>query len=88
MSLKTSPALEQHLRQIAPTEKRCRKCGKTKPQKDFAISTICADGLDTYCRSCRREMWMKRNGGLPHLLARFTTEELESEITRRKAEEA
>lgn len=86
MSQHTDPATERMLRSMAPAEKQCRKCGMTKPQEEFAVSMLCSDGLDSYCRSCRRKMWMRHNGGLPHLLSRFTTEELEKELSRRRSE--
>jgi len=86
MSQHTDPTTERRLRSSAPAEKRCRKCGETKPQEAFAVSLLCSDGLDSYCRSCRREMTMRRNGGLSHLLSRFTTEELEQEVARRRSE--
>lgn len=34
------------------TERRCPKCGETKPASEFFKSTHLTDGLQTYCKSC------------------------------------
>ncbi len=35
-------------------EKVCKKCGVSKPVSDFAIQKAEKDGLNRYCRPCRR----------------------------------
>ncbi len=34
--------------------KYCRRCSETKPFSEFNNSRSAHDGLDTYCRVCRR----------------------------------
>jgi hypothetical protein len=35
--------------------KRCPRCGETKPLDEFSPSERTKDGLDNYCRPCRKE---------------------------------
>ena len=37
---------------VAPTQKKCPKCGKTLPIKDFPHDYRRKDGLYIYCRIC------------------------------------
>ena len=37
---------------VTPTEKKCPKCGKTLPIKDFPHDFRRKDGLYIYCRTC------------------------------------
>ena len=65
-----------------PKEKKCLRCGRVKPAAAFNKCARSADGLYTYCRQCRREMYRKDTGRNP--LARFTDREIEAECLRRK----
>jgi hypothetical protein len=38
-----------------PTTKRCPRCGEAKPLDEFNPSERTTDGLDVYCRPCRKE---------------------------------
>jgi 5-methylcytosine-specific restriction endonuclease McrA len=38
-------------------QKRCAKCGQTKPTSDFGADRTRPDGLFPYCRSCKREVY-------------------------------
>jgi hypothetical protein len=41
---------------VAPVaEKRCRKCGITKPRQDFGTNRQLSDGVDSWCRACHAE---------------------------------
>jgi hypothetical protein len=41
---------------VAPViEKRCRKCGITKPRQDFGTNRQVSDGVDSWCRGCHAE---------------------------------
>ncbi len=39
------------------TEKRCPRCGMSKPAGDFSRSRRTFDGLQTYCKLCQREQY-------------------------------
>ena len=44
-----------------PPEKRCQRCGETKPADAFGRNRATGDGLDFYCRPCRRAYVNARN---------------------------
>lgn len=39
-----------------PAKKRCRKCGTTKPSRDFSTNKSSSDGLYAYCKACKAAM--------------------------------
>jgi 5-methylcytosine-specific restriction endonuclease McrA len=56
-----------------PAEKKCTKCGKTKPRNAFPIRSQAVDGLESNCKYCRRETrrkWATRNLAKLNLMAR------------------
>ena len=44
----------------ATVEKSCRRCGKAKPVSDFGRDSTCADGINTACKQCCRELQSRR----------------------------
>ena len=53
----------EHLRlpRIAPTEKRCSRCGEVKPAETFAKSSRARDGLTGHCYPCKTADSRERN---------------------------
>jgi hypothetical protein len=41
------------------TEKRCRRCGETKPASDFYREKRASDGLKTECKECHKRTTME-----------------------------
>lgn len=39
---------------VTVKEKRCPRCGKTKPAEEFPKNRARADGLGSYCKSCSK----------------------------------
>lgn len=68
-------------------KKECTKCHKFLPFSAFGQNISRNDGLQQVCRACRRAAYRQAHGGLERALAKFTTEELLSEIKRREQEE-
>lgn len=68
-------------------KKKCTECGKLLPLSAFGPNVARSDGLQNICRACRRAAYRQAHGGLERSLAKFTTEELLSEIKRREQEE-
>lgn len=66
--------------------KTCLRCGQQKPLTDFGRDVRNSDGHACYCIMCRRRMWRETHGGLRHVFARFTTEEIEEELNLRLSE--
>lgn len=62
--------------------KRCMRCGLLKPAGAFNKCISSPDGLYSYCRQCRRELYRLGTGRNP--LARFTDAEIFAEAERRK----
>ncbi len=49
---------------MIPAEKRCSRCGTVKAALAFGVDTAKRDGLQTYCRDCKREFqnrWYHKN---------------------------
>lgn len=65
--------------------KRCRLCHRLLPVTAFGRNICRTDGLQQECLACRRQQARNQHGGMPHLFARFTTDELQAEIDRRQA---
>lgn len=42
------------------TTKRCTKCGETKPRTEFYRSNQALDGLESWCKECRRQASRER----------------------------
>ena len=64
--------------------KTCTKCGRTLPLDCFHRDFRCADGRRTICKECRRSEYCVSRGDIVRMLSRFTTEELEEELARRR----
>jgi hypothetical protein len=43
-------------------EKQCAKCGEMKKAYDYSPLKSSKDGLHAYCKACRNEYQIKRNG--------------------------
>ena len=41
-------------------KKVCTRCGQAVPLDEFYRAPRYADGLDVYCKWCRKQMWMDR----------------------------
>lgn len=39
---------------------KCKKCGKIKPKKDFHRMKASKNGLNSYCKDCRAEVYRKK----------------------------
>lgn len=71
--------------------KVCRYCGKEKPTSEFHGSNRSADGLQTYCKECKKELARQRTvmrrvkdaSGLNPELADFQPRELIAELRAR-----
>jgi hypothetical protein len=46
--------------ELAPNEKRCSKCKEVKDRGEFEKNIRQSDGLQTYCRSCRESINLRR----------------------------
>ena len=66
-------------------EKRCSKCGETKPRSGFHKNRAQPDGLANYCKPCARaneKQWRDRGG---HLMGRYgLTPEMYREMFERQ----
>lgn len=75
----------------AEPTKVCRHCGKEKPISQFHGSNRSADGLQTYCKECKKELARQRTvmrrvkdaSGLNPELADFQPRELIAELRAR-----
>lgn len=73
------------------TTKKCPRCGTEKPTSEFYASATAADGLQTYCKACKKEMnkqnavarRIKAREGLNPALADFQPRELIAELRAR-----
>ncbi len=45
------------------TKKKCARCKQPRPVDHFHADARARDGLDSWCRGCRREYSRERNGG-------------------------
>ena len=45
---------------IAVEEKYCKKCGMVHPASSFALNRASADGLQSYCRECFKNIGLRR----------------------------
>ena len=64
--------------------KTCIKCGRTLPLDCFHRHSKYPDGRRTVCKECRQSEYYAQHGGITRMLSRFTTEELEEELERRR----
>ena len=64
--------------------KTCIKCGRTLPLDCFHRHSKYPDGRRTVCKECRQSDYYAQHGGIARMLSRFTTEELEQELERRR----
>ena len=64
--------------------KTCTKCGRTLPLDCFHRDSMFPDGRRNVCKDCRRSEYFEQRGGIARLLSRFSTEELEQELARRR----
>ena len=64
--------------------KTCIKCGRTLPLDCFHRHSKYPDGRRTVCKECRQSEYYAQHGGITRMLSRFTTEELEEELARRR----
>ena len=64
--------------------KTCIKCGRTLPLDCFHRHSKYPDGRRTVCKECRQSEYYAQHGGIARMLSRFTTEELEEELERRR----
>lgn len=72
--------------ELPPPEKTCRRCGIIKPSTEFSTSTKNKDGLQSYCKSCCRELAQKRYKDIKGLnpdLEAFTPRQLIAELKAR-----
>ena len=64
------------------THKRCPRCGRTLPASAFAADRTQRDCLDPECKRCR-QLRRREKSPLSKQLARFTDDDLQSELDRR-----
>ena len=64
--------------------KTCIKCGRTLPLDCFHRSYKYPDGRRNICKECRHSDYFAQRGDIVRMLSRFTTEELEQELARRR----
>ena len=72
--------------------KKCGKCGEVKPTTEFYKNIKAADGYDTYCKECKRQMNKenyakkvseKKAAEACHPLSKYTPRDLLAELKRR-----
>jgi len=54
---------EESRAEIEGGYKKCRRCNIQKPLSEFYRNQTNSAGYDSYCKSCKREMWAKKYGG-------------------------
>lgn len=66
----------QDLRKVEdPAVRRCGHCGRTLPEAEFYRDRTRRDGLDCYCKVCRKESNMRyTDAGQERRLARLMTD--------------
>ena len=68
----------------AQVMKTCTKCGRTLPLDSFYRDSMYPDGRRNVCKECRHSGYFAQRGDIVRVLSRFTTEELEQELARRR----
>lgn len=63
--------------------KTCLKCGQNLPEKDFSRDISRPDGLQVYCKACRKRHWRTTRGTGRSALESCTDCELVEELKRR-----
>lgn len=64
--------------------KKCARCGRELPLDDYHRSKRAKDGRQSYCKECKKEIYL--TGSISddnNTLAAFTTEQLTAELKRR-----
>ena len=67
--------------------KFCPGCGRTLPTSAFGSNRRRYDHLQSTCKECRRERYLRKNPAARYRLSEIPTEVLRAELHRREAGE-
>lgn len=86
--LKNRKAIKRMRNKKIPDSKKCRRCGEVKPAGDFSAMKDSADGLYSYCKTCKAAMvkdYTSRNGDQVRARARQRNATPKGRLATRKA---